>query len=321
VPHKVLVTDYYYPTLDEERRVFEGTGISIVDGNGRCKCATDVIALGADADAVITQFVPITREILDGLPQCKVVVRYAIGLDTIDIAAATARRIMVANVPDYCLDEVSDHAMALMLALLRKIPMMDREAKAGIWSYKKAVPIRRFSDLTLGLIAFGNVARRVATKAEAFGVKRILVHDPYVQDHAQYPRYHFVSLQELAEQADIVSIHVPANAETKHLIDAAFLSRLKPDTLLINTARGAVVNEADLFDAVGAGRLGGVALDVLEDEQAVGNHPLFGFENVIITPHMAWYSTGAIRELQRKVAEQVRDALLTGRPKYWANPL
>jgi D-3-phosphoglycerate dehydrogenase / 2-oxoglutarate reductase len=320
MPHKVLITDYYYPTLDEERRVFAGTGIEIVDGNGRCTSAEDVVALGADADALITQFVPIGRSVIERLRRCKVIVRYAIGLDTIDIAAATERRIMVANVPDYCLDEVSDHAMALMLALLRKVPMMDREARAGIWSYKKAVPIRRFSELTLGLLAFGNVAKRVAAKAEAFGIKRILVHDPYVQDSAGYPRYEFVSLEQLAEQADIISVHVPANTETRHMINKQFLQRLKPGSFLINTSRGAVVSEADLLEAVRAERLGGVALDVLENEQSVTDHPLFGFENVIITPHMAWYSTGAIAELQRKVAEQVKQALLEGRPKYWVNP-
>ncbi len=320
MPHKVLITDYYYPTLDEERRVLAGTGIEIVDGNGRCGSPEAVVALGSDADAIITQFVPITRAILERLRRCKVIVRYAIGLDTIDLAAATERRIMVANVPDYCLDEVSDHTMALMLALVRKVPMMDREARSGIWSYKKAVPIRRLSELTLGLVAFGNVARRVAQKAEVFGVKRILVHDPYIKDRTNYPRYEFVALEDLATHSDIVSVHVPANAETKHLINQQFLSRMKPGAYLLNTSRGAVVNEADLLEALRAERLGGVALDVLENEQSVSGHPLFGFENVIITPHMAWYSTGAIAELQRKVAEQVKQALLEGRPKYWANP-
>ena len=316
---KVLITDYYYPTLDEERRVFAETGIEICDGNGRCKTPEDVIALGEDADAIITQFIPITRGIIERLRQCKVIVRYAIGVDTIDIPAATERRIMVANVPDYCIDEVSDHAMALILGLVRKVPMMDREVRRGAWSYKKAVPIRRLSEMTLGLVAFGNVARRVAAKAEAFGFTRILVHDPYVPDPKQYPRYEFLPLEALAEQSDILSVHAPATVETRHLINRQILARMKTGAYLVNTSRGAVVDEIDLVEALRAGKLAGVALDVLENEQDVTAHALFGFDNVIITPHMAWYSTGAIRELQRKVAEQVKQALLTGRPTNWVN--
>jgi len=317
--YEVVITDYHYPTLAEEQKVFAGTGIQIVDCNGKCVSEDDVIRYARHADALVTQFVPITRRIIEHLEQCKVIVRYAIGLDSIDIQAATERRIMVANVPDYCISEVSDHALALILALVRKISLMDRDVRNGVWSYKKAVPVRRLSDMTLGLIAFGNIARRVAAKAEAFGFKRVLVHDPYVSDGRQYPRYDFVSLDTLLEQADIISVHAPTTAETKHLINRQTLSQMKTSSFLVNTSRGALVNEADLVAALREGKLAGVALDVLENEKDVTNHPLFEFANVIITPHMAWYSTGSIAELQRKVAEQVKQALLTGKPSNWVN--
>ena len=318
MPHKVLITDYYYPTLDEERRVLEGTGIEICDGNGRCNTADDVIALGQDADAVITQFVPITSRIIGELSRCKVIVRYAIGLDNIDIQAATERRIMVANVPDYCIAEVSDHAVALILALIRKVKVMDGEVQRGNWSYRPAEPIRRLADMRLGLVGFGNIAREVARKARALGFRGISAHDPYVSPSA-CPGVDLVPLAVLLESSDIVSIHAPATAKTRHLIDGPALARMKPGAFLVNTSRGALVSESDLWRALQEGRLAGAALDVLEDEVKVRGNPLAGRDNVILTPHMAWYSAGSIAELQRKVAEQVRQALLEGQPSNWVN--
>jgi D-3-phosphoglycerate dehydrogenase len=318
MPHKVLITDYYYPTLDEERRVFEGTGIEICDGSGRCNTADDVIALGRDADAIITQFVPITARVIGELSRCKVIVRYAIGLDNIDVRAATERRIMVANVPDYCIAEVSDHAVALILALIRKIKVMDGEVQRGKWSYRPAEPIPRLADLRLGLVGFGHIAREVARKARALGFQAICAHDPYVNP-SECPEVDFAPLAVLLESSDIVSIHAPATAETRHLIDGAALARMKRGAFLVNTSRGALVSEPDLCRALQEGRLAGAALDVLEDEVKVHGNPLAGRGNVILTPHMAWYSTGSIAELQRKVAEQVRQAILEGRPSNWVN--
>ena len=318
MPYRVLITDYYYPTLDEERRVFEGTGIEICDGNGRCKTPEDVIALGEDADAIITQFVPITRRVIGELSRCKVIVRYAIGLDNIDIRAATERRIMVANVPDYCIAEVSDHAVALILALIRKIKVMDGEVQRGNWSYRPAEPIRRLAELRLGLVGFGNIAREVARKARALGFQAICAYDPYAirQNGAGVQ---LVPLAALLESSDIVSIHAPATAETHHLIDGPALARMKPGAVLVNTSRGALVSEPDLCRALQEGRLAGAALDVLEDEVTIQGNPLAARDNVILTPHMAWYSTGSIAELQRKVAEQARQAILEGQPSNWVN--
>ena len=319
MPRQVLITDSYYPTLDEERRVFADTDIEIVDANGRCKSEDDVIALGGEADALIVQFFPITRRIIEHLPRCKVIVRYAIGVDTIDIQAATKKRIMVANVPDYCTAEVSDHALALILALVRKVKLMDREVQRGIWSYGRAAPIHRLSELRLGLIGFGKIAREVARKACALGFQRILAHDPYVGPSPGLPGVALVPLEALLRESDVISVHAPATPDTQHLLNQERLALMREGAFLVNTSRGALVDEASLVEALRAGRLGGVALDVLEDETRVEGHPLLCFENVILTPHIAWYSTDSIRELQRRVAEQVKQALLEGRPSNWVN--
>jgi D-3-phosphoglycerate dehydrogenase len=317
---KVAILDYYYPSLTEERKVLADTGIEIVDCNGKCQTEDDVIKYAGDADAVIIQFVPITRIIIENLPKLKVIVRYAIGMDIIDIPAATEYRVMVANVPDYCIDEVADQALALMLAVTRKIKIAADEVARGNWSYQKAVPIRRFSAMSLGLISFGNIARNFGAKAQALGFKQIRVYDPYINEAgAKYPGYDFVDLPTLLKESDVVSIHAPATAETKHMINRETLALMKEGAYLINTSRGVLIDETALAAALAAGKLGGVGLDVLEDEKNIKRNPLLQYENVLITPHMSWYSIDSIAELQRKVAEQVKQALLEGRPKYWVN--
>jgi D-3-phosphoglycerate dehydrogenase len=318
---KAVIVDYYYPSLTEEQKVLADTGIEIVDCNGKCRTEDDIIKYAQDADGLIVQFVPITRRIIENLPKLKVIVRYAIGLDIIDIPAATEHRVMVANVPDYCIDEVADQALALMLAVTRKIKIAADEVARGNWSYQKAVPIRRFSAMSLGLISFGNIARNFGVKARALGFRKIWVYDPYVKesDIAQYPTFSFTDLQTLLKESDVVSIHAPATTETKHMINRGTLALMKEGAYLINTSRGALIDETALVEALAAGKLGGVGLDVLEDEKNVKENPLLQYENVIITPHMSWYSIDSIAELQRKVAEQVKQALLEGQPKYWVN--
>jgi D-3-phosphoglycerate dehydrogenase len=316
---KVVITDYYYPSLAEERQVLADTGIEIVDCNGKCKTEDDVIKYAKDADAVIVQFTPITRRIIENLSKCKAIVRYAIGLDIIDIPAATEHQIMVANVPDYCINEVADQAMALMLAVTRKIKIAAEEVARGNWNYQKTVPIKRFSEMNLGLISFGNIARNFGGKAKALGFKKIRVFDPYIKDTAQYSGYEFVDLATLLKESDVVSVHAPATAETKHMFNRETLAMMKDGAYLINTSRGALIDQSALVEALEAGKLGGVGLDVLEDEKNVGANPLLRYDNVIITPHMSWYSVDSIAELQRKVAEQVKQALLEGKPKYWVN--
>jgi D-3-phosphoglycerate dehydrogenase len=316
--YKVVVTDYNYPNLEEEEEVFKGTNIEIFDANGKCRTEDDVLALTRDADAIITQFVPITRNIIKELMKCKIIVRYAIGVDNIDVAAATEYRIMVANVPEYCTEEVSLHALALMLDLLRKVTLMDREAKSGKWSYKGAIPIFRISKHIVGLIAFGKIARSFAAKALNLGF-RVLVYDPYFMDRDLYPSYEFVSLEELLQKSDVISVHAPLTDETRHLLSEKAFALMKQGTFIINTSRGSIIDEEALVKAVKSGGIAGAALDVLSDEKNIIGNPLLNMENVILTPHMAWYSVDSIKELQRKAAEQVRQALLEGRPENLLN--
>lgn len=316
--YKVVVTDYNYPNLEEEEGVFKGTNIEIFDANGKCRTEDDVLALTRDADAIITQFVPITRNIIKELTKCKIIVRYAIGVDNIDVAAATEYRIMVANVPEYCIEEVSLHALALMLNLLRKVTLMDREAKSGKWSYKGAVPIFRISKQIVGLIAFGKIARSFAAKALNLGLK-VLVYDPYFADKDLYPSYEFVSLEELLQKSDVISVHAPLTDETRHLVNEKAFTLMKEGTFIINTSRGGIIDEEALVRALKSGKIAGAALDVLSNEKSIIGNPLLNMENVILTPHMAWYSMDSIKELQRKAAEQVRQALLVGKAENLVN--
>jgi len=317
--YKVVFADYYYPNLEIEKKVLAGSGIEVVDGNGKCDSEAKLIEFAKDADALVVQFSPVTRKVIENLPKCKIIVRYAIGMDIIDIEAATEKKIMVANVPDYCINEVADQAMALMLAVIRKIRVAAEEVARGNWSYQKTVPIKRFSEMNLGLISFGNIARNFGGKAKALGFRRIWVYDPYLKDTAAYPEYDFVSLPTLLKESDIVSIHAPATAETKHMFNRETFAMMKEGAYLINTSRGALIDEKALVEALDNGKLSGVGLDVLENETNVGDNPLLKFANVVITPHMSWYSIDSVAELQRKVAEQVKLALLEGKPKYWVN--
>lgn len=317
--YKVVITDYYYPDLNEEKKVFQNTGIKIIDYNGKCRNEEDVIECTKNADAIITQFVPITKRVIDNLNNCKVIVRYAIGLDIIDIKAATEKKIMIANVPDYCIEEVATHALSLMLSLLRKITIMDRETRNGKWNYKKSLPLYRLSKMNLGVIAFGRIARNFVKKAQVLGFKNIYVFDPYFKGFKKYPDFNFVSLETLLENSDVVSIHAPSTKDTKHLINKSSIKLMKSGACLINTSRGDLINENDLFEALRENKFSGVGLDVLEKEEISDNYPLLQFDNVIITPHMSWYSVESIKELQRKVAEQVKKALLEGKPDYLVN--
>jgi len=317
--YKVVVTDYYYPNLDEERKVFKDSGIEIIDCKGKCKSEEDVIKYTKNADAIITQFVPITKNIIDNLNQCKIIVRYAIGLDNIDINEATRKKIMVANVPDYCIEEVSNQALTLMLVILKKLTIADMEVRKGHWSYQNTKPLYRLSNMNLGIIAFGRIAREFAKKANILGFKNIFIYDPYFKDIQKFPNYKFTSLNYLLENSNVISIHAPATKDTKHLIDKDTIKLMKKGVYLINTSRGDLVNESDLLDALKENKFSGVGLDVLSREEIMMDNPILEFGNVVITPHMGWYSVDSIKELQRKVAEQVKKGLILKNPDYCVN--
>jgi D-3-phosphoglycerate dehydrogenase len=315
---KVVVTDYEYPNLDQERRVVEEFGAELVPC--QCKSEDDLITQAADADALLNQYALLTSRVIAALKRCKVIVRYGIGVDTIDIPAATGAGILVCNVPLYGIHEVSDHVIALLFAGIRKILIMDSMVKSGIWDCNRGRPISRITGKTLGLVGFGNIPRMVSGKLKAWGM-RVLAYDPYVSDEVF--SYHGVakaSLEELLPQSDYISCHLPLTPETQHFFDYNTFVRMKKNAFFINTARGPVVNEQGLYKALSEGCLSGAALDVMEEEPPRPDHPLFKMPNVIVTPHIAWYSEQSAVDLQRMAAEEAVRVLRGEGPSSCLNP-
>ena len=253
------------------------------------------------------------------LSRCRIIARYGIGLDTIDIPEATAKGIVVTNVPDYCIDEVSDHALALILSLVRRVAVLDRSVRAGGWDLAPARPIHRLRGRTLGLVGFGRIARRLAEKTAPIGFQ-VVAFDPFVPDEAMVSAgVEPGDLEAVLTRSDVVSVHAPLTPETRHLIGAAELGRMKPGAFLVNTSRGPLVDLEALRLFMGTGHLGGVALDVLETEPPDPDDVLLRHPDVIVTPHAAFYSEEATVEQQRKAAEQVVATLAGETPAYAVN--
>jgi D-3-phosphoglycerate dehydrogenase len=306
----VAVADSVFPNLDVAREVLRSIGADLQLAPQPTPEA--ILNVAAPADALLVTYAKITADMIRQMTRCRIISRFGIGVDNVDLDAATAAGIVVTKVPDYCIDEVSDHAMALLLAVARKIPTSNAQVHGGRWEMKSVVPIHRLRGRILGLVGFGRIPRLVVPKAKAFGL-RVIVHDPLVDAEAfARERVDQVDFDELLAQSDYVSIHTPLLPETRHLFNADAFGRMKPGAYLINTARGPIVDEQALARALDAGQLAGAALDVMPQEPPVGS-PLLGRENVIITPHTSFYSEESLLELQRKAAEEVA-AVLTGKP-------
>jgi D-3-phosphoglycerate dehydrogenase len=271
--------------------------------------ADDILAVARDADAVLVTYAKLPGELLRQLKRCKAIGRFGLGVDNIDLPAAKALGIAVNYVPDYCLREVSDHAMALLLALARKITLSNALVQSGRWEVPPIVPLHRLEGRVLGLIGFGNIPRTLAPKAQAFGLK-VITHDPYVaQDVLAKAGVEAVSFDELLARSDFISVHAPLMPATRGLVNAAAFAKMKNGALLINTARGPLVDQGALVAALDSGKLGGAALDVVATEPLAKDSPLLGRDNVIITPHTAFYSVEALEELQTKCASDVARVL------------
>lgn len=314
----VAATDSVFPSLEPERRVLDPLGVEL--RAGQCRSEEEIIALAGDADGILNCYAKMTARVIAGLGRCRIIARYGIGVDNVDVDAATRAGILVTNVPDYCVDEVSDHALALFLALGRRIVAADQRAKAGSWDVLAHAGIRRLRGQTAGLIGFGKIARAVAAKVQALGM-RVLAFDPFL-DPEMIARHGATAaaLDRLLAEADVASVHVPLTPETRGLIGERELARMKPTAFLINTARGGIVDETALAAALEAGRLAGAALDVLGQEPPPADHPLRRAPNVILTPHMAFYSREAVVEQQTKAAEEVARALRGEPPRSPVNP-
>lgn len=313
----VAVTDSVFPNLDPAREVLAKIGAEIRMAKGPQPDA--VLEVARDADAVLTTYAKVTAEMIPQLTRCRVIGRFGIGVDNVDIPAATSAGIVVTRVPDYCLDEVSDHTMALLLALVRKIPSSNTRTQGGKWEMRAVVPIHRLRGTVLGLVAFGQIPQLVAPKAQSFGI-RVVAYDPFVPKQvAEQAGVELVGFDELVQISDYISIHTPLLPATKHLFNADVLRRMKPTAYLINTARGPIIDEAALANALEQGHIAGAGLDVMEQEPPPGS-PLFGRDNVIVTPHTSFYSEESLVDLQTKAAEDVVRVLTGQAPRNAVNP-
>jgi D-3-phosphoglycerate dehydrogenase len=313
----IAVSDSVFPNLDQAREV-----LSRVDGELRLAegpTPEAIMLVARDADALLVTYAKVTADMIGQMTRCRIISRFGIGVDNVDITAATKAGIVITRVPDYCIDEVSDHTMALLLSLARKIPFANSRAHAGHWEMPAVIPIYRLRGSVLGLVGFGRIPQLVAPKAKAFGLK-VISYDPLVsQETMNGMGVEKVDFSELVSVSDHISIHAPLVPETKHLFTAGVFCRMKPTAYLINTARGPIVDEQALARALDLGQLAGAALDVLSHEPPSAS-PLFGRENVILTPHMSFYSAESLVDLQRRAAEEVVRVLTGEAPLNPVNP-
>lgn len=315
----VAVTDHVFRNLDTERALLAAAGHEL-RFSGNATTPEEVRAVVRGAEAILNCYAKIPNDLLQELVGCRIIARYGIGLDTVDVSVATARGILVSNVPDYCLDEVSDHALALVLALARGVARFDRDVRAGSWAATGAGTLHRLQGRTLGLVGFGRIARRLAHKASAIGF-RIVACDPYVPAaEMEAAGVAHRELDALLAEADVVSLHAPVTDQSRHMIGEREFTLMRPGAVLINTARGSLVDLEALTRALVEGHLSGAGLDVLDPEPPAPDHPLLQRPDVVITPHAAFYSEESLAELQRKAAEQVVAALAGEIPPYAVNP-
>jgi D-3-phosphoglycerate dehydrogenase / 2-oxoglutarate reductase len=314
----VAVTDHVFPDLDQEREILGAEGHEL-RFEANATSPEEVAAAVAGADAVLNCYAKMPGDVIRGLTGCRIIARYGIGLDTLDMDAANEMGIVVTNVPDYCIDEVSDHALALALSLARGVALLDRRVRAGSWTPTDARPLHRLRGRTFGLVGFGRIARALAVKAAAIGYE-VVATDPYVPDDAvREAGAEPLPFDALLARADVVSLHVPLTDESHHLIDAGALAAMKAGAILVNTSRGPLVDTDALRASLEAGHLGGAALDVLEHEPPSAEDPLLQRDDVVLTPHAGFYSEESLRELQRKAVEQVVETLAGRRPRYAVN--
>lgn len=311
---KVVITDVYDMQFEEEKKLFESVGATLEISH--CVTEQDVIKAGRGAVALINSEIPITHNIISSLPDLKVIAKYSIGVDNIDVDAATEHGVYVANVPDYCQEDVANHTLALIMALTQKIVSLNQIVKQGKWSFKDGAPLHRIHTQTVGLISFGRIAQQLAQKLLSIGFK-VIAHDPYCSRTDM--DVDLVSLEELMRRSDVISVHTPLVKETYHMIDKNVLAMAKPTAILVNAGRGAVINEEDLIHALREEIIAGAGLDVLEEEPINDHNPLLKMDNVILTPHIGFYSEESMQELQHKTALNVVDVLQGNKPRYHVN--
>ena len=316
---KVLITDYVWPSVEPERKVLEAAGIKLVVAPSGDE--NTLVELSKDVDAIMTCFAKVTESVINAAKNCLVISRYGVGVDNIDVNTATNLGIAVTYVPDYCIPEVSDHVIALMLDWNRRLTFFDRATKTQGWGSEGLnMRIMRLEGKNLGIIGFGRIGRGVADKATAFGMN-ILTSDPFVtQESAAENGAHLVTTEELLKNADFVTIHSPLIPETENIICPNELGLMKKDSFLINCARGGLIDEDALYKALVSGSIAGAGLDVLVDIDPPLDHKIIQLENVIVTPHTAFFSQEAVLELEERAAGEVVNVLSGKMPDNLVNP-
>jgi D-3-phosphoglycerate dehydrogenase / 2-oxoglutarate reductase len=314
----VLVTDYAWPSLDRERAIFAKVGASVVVATTGSE--EELVRLAPSARGILCNWKPVSRRVLEAAADCIAVGRYGIGLDNIDVEAATRLGIVVTNVPAYCVDDVADHAIALLLACNRKVGWFDRDIKAGRYDLKAQEPLRRLRGHVLGLAGYGRIGQAVSQRARSFGLHVIALRPRRGVESAPNDGAEFVSLNELLERSDYLSLHLPATPETKGMFDAAAFGGMKPGAVLINTARGSLIRTPDLLDALETGRIAAAGIDVWEVEPLPAGDRLAAHPRVVATPHAAFYSDESVAELQETAAAQMTALLSAQIPRNIVNP-
>lgn len=303
----IAVTENIFPTLDPAKAALARLNptLRIAKSTG----AEDILEVARDADAILVTYAKLPRDLIMQLTRCKAIGRFGLGVDNIDLPACKEKGIAVNYVPDYCIHEVSDHAVTMLLSLIRKIPFSNKLVQAGRWEMPAVVPIRRIQRTVLGLLGFGNIPRLVAPKAQAFGMK-VIAFDPFAKAELfKNAGVESVDFDTLLKTSDYISIHAPHTPQTRGMVNAEAFARMKKGAYIVNTARGPLIDEPALIAALDSGQVGGAALDVVAVEPLAKDSPLLGRDNVIITPHTAFYSIEALDELQSKCASDVARVL------------
>lgn len=312
---KVYISDFDYPDNEIEKAVLEPIGAEVI--GLQCKTGEGLAELAADADAILQQYANIPRATIEKLKRCKVICRYGTGVDIVDVKAAYEHGILVTNVPDYALDEVADHTIALSLMLIRRIPWYERATRSGRWHWSESNgPVRRLRDSTWGMLGFGRIAQNIVRKARGFNC-RLIAYDPYVS--AGYMAtfgVERVEFETLMSESNIINVMCPHTPETEHIVDERALGLMRSDTVLVNCARGKLVDNKALYNALTGGRIASAGLDDTEEEPAKLDHwepsvnPLFELDSCIVTPHVAYVSEGSLAECRTIAAENARAVLL-----------
>jgi len=311
---KVIITDCDHGSIEEEKEEFGRMGAELI--LAQVQEEKDLIQACREADGLVNQYALLTRKVFENLPKCKVVSRYGVGVDSVDLKAATDFGIIVANVPDYCMDEVADQSISMILTLIRKTAFFDQKVKSGQWDFRQGIPIHRVRGKTLGLIGCGKIGLEVAKRISSFGVK-VIAFDPYLEKVPQ--GIELKDFDSVIKESDFISVHCPLNDSTRHLIGEQAFKKMEKRPLLINTSRGPIVDEKALIQALKEGLVSGAGLDVLEKEPPDPLNALLKMENVILTPHVSFYSVESISELKRSTAKNVVDVLTERWPRSVVN--